>query len=202
MIKDCSSEKLRIKPLSSSLFMDAFTTMPIEPCYLEVTLNYEGLKIPDYDNRESFDQQNRVYLRVCREKNIIPFSMLKMDFNNNGDAVPKLEVRSKEPFKDMAVGGRYNVVFVAANRKKAIDSTLKIIPNFLDRNYQVTQCVLNGRGIELISRNSGIELNGQIEEVEKLEDWFLKLKRRYNDNLSKEQPDLEWIFNACEDKGR
>ena len=85
--------EMKIEQCSQELVTEAVKTIPVSPRYSKVFMNAEGVSHFYGRSEGSHD-----YLAECKEKNVIPFSLMKFEYDlNSGLFVPKSDYHSFKP---------------------------------------------------------------------------------------------------------
>lgn len=187
---------------SQELFLEAFKSVPIEPCYSTLVFNADGVKNQDYWNWSTDDKK---YLEECDNKGIIPFSFVRFEWDfNEGLFKPRaflsdsiLTNSSPEGIKGLIKGGRVHKIMFTNGYREAVNDQL---PFLLEQNYKINSgdialslYHLTGYNqgyypdtqiiFDLENHRNGLELkmgsNISQEDELKVKSWFNRLYNKY-----------------------
>jgi hypothetical protein len=186
---------------SQELLIDAIKNPPRDILRMNLTFLADGIKPPFSDDNPS------EYLKLCEEKNIIPFSFKKIGYNFNVEGyIPGNLEGAKKFFGD----GRTNRILFEMGMFELNSAELKkfneiYFPSLLENNYHVLEGLLTlsehrvgsdyskgyasdvsidinwvgSKGLELRIKEDYIDE----EERANLEKWFVDLKKNHSHPL-------------------
>lgn len=188
------TDKYCIKNPSQKFLADVISNPPENFVVFHGRFLADGVRVP------YLDENNYTYLKICNEKNIVPFSRKEIKYNSR---VEEIITEHPEGAKKFFGGGRTNEISIDIGYEKELVKLREIyIPSLLENNYQInwgklvfglhsagsheTKGLDSHLSININYRgDDGVQLEideyyAEKEKMEKFKNWFSEIRKKHS----------------------